>query len=483
LITKLTRAKFLKAVGAGVAWIALMNTPNSEPAERLSNVQTFRSRPDLSPPTIAVTTHAHSTAPGYIFVAPKEGPGQDGPMIVDTLGHLVWFNKGIYARDFKVQRYRGKPVLTWWEGKIIQGHGVGEYMIFDNSYREIARVRAGNGYRGDLHEFLITPHDTALLTAYNAVPTNLSRVGGPEHGAAWDSIAQELDIETGEVLFEWHSLEHVALEESYYVLPEDPQKPFDYFHINSIDIDYDGNLLICSRNTCAVYKVGRNTGEVLWQLGGKNSSFELGRGTRTAFQHDARRQKDGTITIFDNGTHPQVHDQSRGIVVELDMNKMRATLLREYTSPERLLATSQGNLQVLPNTNVFIGWGSEPFFSEFSYEGKLLFNAYFRPEHVSYRAFRFPWVGQPSENPAVVAETGPDGKVTVYSSWNGATEVASWQVLAGPNPERLKSVGSAPKDGFETAITVHTAEPYVGVQAKDRSGRVLGISKVVKVGN
>jgi hypothetical protein len=483
VITKLTRANFLKAVGAGVAWMALMDTPNSEPAERLSNVQTFRSRPDLSPPTIAVTTQVHGTAPGYIFVAPKEGPGQDGPMILDTLGRLVWFSKGTYARDFKVQRYRGEPVLTWWEGSIVQGHGVGEYVIFDNSYGEMARVRAGNGYRGDLHEFLITPRDTALLTAYNAVPANLSRVGGPEHGAVWDSIAQELDIETGEVLFEWHSLEHVALEKSYYALPEDPEKPFDYFHINSIDIDSDGDLLICSRNTCAVYKVGRNTGEVLWQLGGKNSSFELGPGTRTAFQHDARRQKDGTITIFDNGAHPQVHDQSRGIVVELDMNKMRATLLREYTSPEKLLATSQGNVQMLPNTNVFIGWGSEPFFSEFSYDGRMLFNAYVRPEHESYRAFRFPWVGQPSEDPAVAAETGPDGKVTVYTSWNGATEVASWQVLAGPNPEGLKPVGSAPRDGFETAIMVHTAEQYVGVQAKDRSGRVLGISKVVKLGN
>jgi hypothetical protein len=284
------------------------------------------------------------------------------------------------------------------------------------------------------------------------------------------------------VLFEWHSLEHVALEESYYALPEDPQKPFDYFHINSIDIDSDGDLLICSRNTCAVYKVGRNTGEVLWQLGGKNSSFELGPGTRTAFQHDARRQKDGTITILDNGAHPQVHDQSRGIVVELNMNKMRATLLREYTSPERLLATSQGNVQVLPNTNVFIGWGSEPLFSEFSYDGKMLFNAYFRPEHESYRAFRFPWVGRPVDRPAAAVERGAGDNVTLYTSWNGATEVESWQVLAGPGPRTLKPVGFARSEGFETAIPVRTAEPCIEVQAKDRSGRVLGTSTPVRRG-
>ncbi|MDQ5827158.1 MAG: arylsulfotransferase family protein, partial [Chloroflexota bacterium] len=263
-----TRREFLKAIGAGSAWIALLNTPGCKPAERGEQPtrhsqqtrhslpaqprhlqQGFRSRPELSPPTIEVTTQAHGTAPGYIFVAPKIGPGQDGPMIIDNLGRLVWFIKDRFPRDFKVQRYRGEPVLTWWEGEIVQGHGVGEYVIFDDSYREVTRVQAGNGYRGDLHEFSITPQDTTLLMAYNAVPTNLSRVGGPGEGAVWDGIAQELDIETGEVLFEWHSLDHVALEESYYRLSGDTDNPFDYFHINSIDVDHDENLLISARNT------------------------------------------------------------------------------------------------------------------------------------------------------------------------------------------------------------------------------------------
>jgi hypothetical protein len=449
-----------------------------------------------------VTMQAHETAPGYVFIAPKRGslapktgPGQDGPMIIDSDGQLVWFyslqDEGKSATDFKVQHYKGEPVLTWWEG-ILPWRNGGEYVILDGSYREITRVRAGNGYKGDLHEFLITPRDTALITVYNAVRTDLSSIGGPEDGTVLDGIAQEVDVETGEVLFEWHSLDHVALDECYSKPPTNLRRPFDYFHINSIDVDHDSNLLIDAKKTFTVYKVDRNSGEVIWRLGGKNSNFEMGPGTRTRHQHDARRQPDGSITIFDNNGGPglfisnngEVTQQSRSIALELDEDKMTATLVREYTHPKKLQAALEGNMQVLQNGNVFIGWGSVPVFSEFSSDGELLFNASFITKQQSYRAFRFPWSGQPSDDPAVAAESGPDDEVTVYASWNGATEVATWQVLAGPGPGQLRPVGSAvPRGGFETAIVLHTTEPYVGVQAKNGSGSVLGISKAVKPGD
>ena len=404
-------------------------------------------------------------------------------MILDDSGRLVWFSKGWYPRDFKAQHYQGRPVLTWWNGKVIQGHGVGEFVIFDDSYREIARVQAGNGYKGDLHEFQITAGDTALLLAYDAVPTDLSSVGGPGDGAAWDGIVQELDIETGEVLFEWHSLDHVEIDKSYHGLPDDPAQPFDYFHVNSINVDYDDNLLISARNTCTVYKVDRGSGEIIWRLGGKESDFEMGPGTRTAYQHDAQRQEDGTISIFDNGSHPTVHEQSRSIVLDLDMDQMSASLVREYTHPEELIATSQGNVQILPNGDAFIGWGSEPFFSEFSSDGEMLFDARFASDtNESYRAFRFPWVGRPDDEPAIVAEAGPkDGDVTIYVSWNGATEVASWQVLAGSGPHAMKPLGTILREGFETALTVQSSEPYVTVRARNHLGQVIGTSKAVEI--
>jgi hypothetical protein len=457
-------------------------------------VWSFRSRPDLRPPIVDVLTWAHEgTAPGYVFVAAKNGPGeyspaQDGPLILDNSGEPVWFhplqNEDEDTMDFKMQRYRGEPVLTWWRG-VHTGYGQGEYVIADTSYREIARIRAGNGYKGDHHEFIISPQQTALLVIYGKVyNVDLSSVGGPKSGKVLEGIVQEVDIESGEVLFEWHSLDHVGLEEAYVGPPKDPKWFHDYFHINSVEVDNDNNLLISARRTSAVYKIDRRSGEVIWRLGGKKSNFKMGPGTVPRLQHDARRQPDGTITIFDNGDAEKSDDQSYGIVLDLDEGEMSATLVRKYPHPEGEICGTQGSMQVLPNDNVFIGWGSNPLFSEYSRDGELLFNASFPPEVESYRAFRYPWSGKPDDDPAVAVERGSDDAVTVYASWNGATEVASWQVLAGPSPDSLKPVGGAtPREGFETAITVHTAEHYAAVQAKDRSGRVLGTSKALKPGD
>ena len=485
-----TRREFLQVAGAGAVGAVVLNALGCRPADWISTIassgqsgstQSFRSRPDLRPPTVGVNVPAAgSVAPGYVFVAVKKGAGQDGPMIMDNQGRLVWFSKDRYATDFKVQTYKGEPVLTWWQGGVVAGHGEGEYVIFDSSYQEVRRVKAGNGYKGDLHEFSITPQDTALLTIYNEARTDLSPIGGRRDGSVWDGIAQELDLETGEVLFEWHSLDHVGVGESYRGPGEDPEAPVDYFHINSIEVEPDNNFLIDAKGTYAVYKVDRASGEVLWRLGGKKSDFEMGPGTRTVSQHDARRQEDGTITIFDNGAPPEVHDQSRGIVVELDEDAMKATLVRSYTHPEKPLSTSQGNMQVLPGGNVFIGWGTEPYSSEYDKDGELLFDVQFSGETQSYRAFRQEWSGRPAEDPAVVAEKAKGDKVNIYASWNGATEATTWRVLAGPDPEGLEPVGSVPWEGFETAVAIRTDEPYVAVRAEDDSGRGLGTSEAVK---
>jgi hypothetical protein len=326
---------------------------------------------------------------------------------------------------------------------------------------------------GDHHEVLITPEDSALITIYNKVPGDRIPVGDPVEGNVLDGIAQEVDIETGEVLFEWHSLEHVGLDESY-------TKPYDYFHINSIEVYDRDHLLISSRTTSTVYKIDRKTGEVVWRLGGKKSDFDMGQGTRTTFQHDARRHPDDTITIFDNGNVNTV-EQSRGIAVEVDEDAMSASLIREYTHPDELLSDTQGSVQVLPNGNVLVGWGSAPYLSEFSRSGKLLFNATFPTESETYRAFRFPWSGQPADAPAFVAELGADDEVTIYVSWNGATEVATWQVLAGADQDKLEPLGTAPRKGFETVITLRITDPYVGLKAMNGSGKVLATTKAIKL--
>ncbi|HZB07559.1 MAG TPA: arylsulfotransferase family protein [Rubrobacter sp.] len=504
--SRFTRRRFITAASAAAAYLALTPTVGCERPERYSKVRSsraakvkplpgapfppdgvwaFRSRPDLNPPVVEVATEARDdTAPGYIFVAPeKGGAGKGGSMIIDDRGQVVWFHplRGPYGRtmNFGTQTYQGTDVLTW-------GQTPGEYVIFDSSYREIASFGAANGYNGDHHEFHISPQDTALITIYNAVPQDLTSVGGRVDSVAWQGIVQELDIQTGEVLFEWQSIDHIGLAETYVTPSEDHYPGIDYFHINSIDVEPDNNLLISARETSAVYKIDRKSGEIIWRLGGKKSDFQMGEGAQFAFQHDARRLPDGTISIFDNGSlvfengTPKAVEESRAIVLELDEERMRASLVGEYTHPEKQYADAAGNMQVLPNGNVFVGWGRGLAISEFSKDGKLLFDFRLSPEHRSYRAFRFPWIGSPSDQPAAVAERTSENELELYASWNGATEVAAWEVLAGPDPGQLESLGQVPQDGFETAMLVQTTEPYIAVQAKHRLGRVLGTSQPVE---
>ena len=458
------------------------------PAPKPGPTQHFFSRPDLKPPLVRVQTPARNTAPGYIFLAPKMVVAQAGPMIMDNSGELVWFQplntKGV--TDFRVQQYRGKPVLTWWRGHVSNvGVGNGWYVIYDTSYRPIAEVRPGNGLVGDVHEFLITDRNTAVFTVYHRLPVDLSSVGGPKNGHIWDGILQELDTKTGRVLFEWHSYPEVSVKESYAPPPAAKAgakaPPNDYFHINSIDVEPNGNFLVSARNTHALYEIDRKTKKVLWRLGGKKSSFAMGAGTRFAWQHDARRHANGTITLFDNGAAPPVEKFSRVLVLRVNVKAKKVTLQRSYHHPKRLLAPFEGNAQFLSNGNVLVGWGAQPYVSELGPDGSVRFDAYFghgKPagqDADSYRAYRFVWHGTPTDRPELAV-----GGSTAYASWNGATEVRRWQVLAGPDAQHLQPVKEAVKTGFETPIRLAKTAAFFAVKAIGSDGKVLGTSRTVK---
>jgi Arylsulfotransferase (ASST) len=465
----------------------LTTTPETIHPGRAGEVQGFRSRGDLHPPAVTVTASSPAVAPGYEFAAPYTGPGQAGPMILDQSGGLVWFRPlptDTFATDFRVQEYLGQPVLTWWQGDIsVHGFGIGEGVIADASYTEIAHVHGGNGLQADLHELQLTPQGTALITAYEPVGCDLSSVGGASDAAVTDGVLQEIDVKTGLVMFQWTSLDHVALDESY-TSPRgaSTSTPFDFFHVNSINLDPDGTLLVSARNTWAVYELDSRTGEIVWRLGGKRSSFAMGPGTGTAWQHDPRLLPGGAISIFDNGASPSIHRQSRAIVVALDAEHRRATLVSQIVHPSPLLSESQGNAQMLENGDWLVGWGQDPHLSEFSASGALLFDARFPAHTQSYRSFRFRWSGAPAEPPAFAFEPGADSAGTVYASWNGATLLASWRVLSGPSRGALTPVAQAPRSGFETAVALPpgAAGSYLTVQALDTSGRVIGTAPVAK---
>jgi hypothetical protein len=474
----------LLAAGGGLAAWLLTRGGEDEPSPTAADVLRFHSRPQLDPDRVLVTVPARGrTAPGYVFLAVKRGPGQDGPQIVDDRGHVVWFRPAPphnAVTGFRVQQYRGQPVLTWWQGRTRYGHGRGEYVILDRHYREIARVRAGHGYMGDHHEFQLTPRGTAYMSVYALRRADLSGVGGRRNGTIFESIVQEVDVASGRVVWEWHSADHLPVSEG--VTPPKESKPHDYFHVNAVDEDGRGRLLISARNMHAIYLIDKRTGSVLWRLGGTRSDFRMEPGARFAFQHDVVRLPDGTISLFDNEATPRQADQSRGLVLRLDMRQRTARVVRQYTHPDKLLSIAEGNLQTLPDGHVFIGWGPERHISEFAHDGRLLFDLVVPPRADSYQAFRFPWHGEPLDRPALAARRrGASDRVTAWASWNGSTGLRSWQLLAGDDPDALLPVGAPVlRRNFETTLHARTGAKYVAVAALNADGRQIGQSRAMR---
>jgi len=420
------------------------------------------------------------TAPGYLFVEPQR-TGFYG-MILDDTGEPVWVEPtATTLTDLRVQTFEGKPVLTYWSGKSDAGHGQGSCTILDNRYRPVATVSAGNGLKADLHEFNLTDRGTALVTAYVREKFDLSPIGGPKHGHIFNCHVQEIDVRTGRVLLDWDAIQHVDITETYLGLHQDKghdgtsrKRAFDFFHLNSIDDDGDG-LLVSSRHTHTVYRIDRSTGTVLWRFGGKKSDFTLASDAAFAWQHDVRRQKDGTISLFDNHRYSGPRGASRALFFRLDETGRTAALVHDYEYGHRL-GTAMGSAQLLGNGNVLVGWGTAPSLTEFAADGTAVYGA--KLGGISYRANRSVWQASPMWLPDVGTEPAHDGRMTVAASWNGATEVAGWRVLTGATDAGISEVTTVAREGFETTVAVPAA-PRVAVQALDASGAVLATSKTV----
>jgi Arylsulfotransferase (ASST) len=459
-------------------------------------VQHYSSAPSLTPSTIRITTSAKSgAAPGDLFLAPYQGKGSPGPMIAEQNGDLVWFHPlpaGEDATSLKVQQYDGKAVLTWWQGRILEvGFGQGEDVIYNTSYQPVGAVHAGNGYHADLHEFRLTPEGTAWIDAFDPIDMNLAPYHGLTDGVLTDSVIQEIDVKTGLVMWEWHALGHIPIGESHNPAPKF-NYPWDYVHINSISpggadqvggagSDQPGEVLLSSRNTWTLYDVNIDGGGVRWRLGGDHSSFKLGPGTRTYWQHDAEWQPGGLISVFDNGSDPPMEKQSRGLVLDPNLATHTVTLVKQLVNPTKtLLASSQGDMLSLPDGNWLMGYGGLPNFTEYNSSGDVLLDGTLGKNVQDFRTYLFPWSGQPTSAPSVVAAQGAGATIAVSVSWNGASEVASWQVLAGASPGALAPVATAARTGFQTTIAAPAAGPYVAVQALDSAGTVIGSSATVK---
>jgi hypothetical protein len=316
------------------------------------------------------------------------------------------------------------------------------------------------------------------VLAYERYNRSLRAWGGPKDAKIVDNIVQEVDLATGLVLFEWHSFGNVSPNESGIPVPKNKGSEWEYFHANAVDLDSDGNFLVSARNTSTIYKIDRRTGKIIWRLGGKKSTFKLGAGVKFAWQHSIRAQPDGTYKVYDNEAAPPVRKNSRVLTIKLDLQAKTATLVSAFKHPRNLLSSSQGNVEGLPNGNSFVGGGSQRWFTEFSPTGEVLFDGRIAKGNDNYRAFRYEWSGRPAQPPKVLAAAG-SGNITGRVSWNGATGIARWELLAGADAASLAPVGSRPSQGFETAVTVKSTAPLVAMRAYDAAGNVLVTSAPV----
>ena len=359
-----------------------------------------------TPPPVTILTPGSAQGNGDIFIAPTGDQSSygNGPEILSRSGGVRWFHAvptGQSAADFRTQTYRGKPVLTFWQGTGLGGLSSGADHIYNDHYQPIATVTAGNGLTTDGHEFLITPQNTALVLSYVQTTADLTSIGGPADQSVIDGVVQEVNIRTGRVLFQWNSADHVPYSQSEQPLPNSASTPWDWFHVNAVHLGPHGSLLVDARNTWTTYDVNRHSGAINWQLGGKASSFSLAAapgqsldnaGEIFAWQHDPEYLGHGIYTFFDNesaGT-PEF-STSRTVTVRLDYKHRTATLLSSNDQPEGLVAPSQGNAQTLSSEDQFVGWGALPYISEFSRSGRLLFNAEFPTGVNTYRAYLLPW--------------------------------------------------------------------------------------------
>ena len=444
------------------------------------NYSTNRS---IHPAAIRVNTNRKGTAAGYLFFGPQLGPIQNGAEITNSNGKLIYFKPvphGQYALNVQSQRYDGHPALTYWQGTVTtSGTGTGEDQILSSSYKHLATVKAGNGLSADLHEFLIDGDD-AWITAYEPVIWDASKIKhGSKKEIVLNCVAQEIDLKTGLVLFQWNSLDHVALGASYAPVAK-AGVPWDYFHMNAIQPQSDGSVLISSRNTSAVYDVNQSNGKIAWSVGGKFPTYKLGSGARFWYQHDVRLQADGQLTMFDDAGSPFREKQSRGLTLDLDTKTGIAKVAKQETY-EGLKAPAEGSNQVLSNGDTLLGWGqAHDLATEFSSSGKVLYNASWVGSNTSYRVFREPWLGTPTTKPAVGGHVY-DGQVTVSASWNGADTVHSWRIFGGSSPKKLRWIARDRDRFFQTNMKTHRNPRYVEVQAVNAAGKTLGTSRVVRV--
>lgn len=431
-------------------------------------------------PAMVVTTPAAGTSEDFLFITNFTWGDFSNShpylMILDNEGEPVFVRKmpdGQMVADFKAHE---NGLLTYFD------NAASHFVVLDDTYSQVDTFAAGNGYETDVHELLLTDDGGAILMIYDPQPVDMSQVipDGDPNATVIGLVIQELDAQKN-VIFEWRSWDHFEITDA----TVDITGPnVDYSHGNSIEVDTDGHYIISSRHMDEVTKISRQTGEIIWRLGGKNNDFTFDSNDDKFYrQHDARRLANGNLLLFDNG-QPGIRPVSRAVEYELDEINMTAAVVSEFRNSPDTFSVAMGSARRLENGNTIVGWGSGyPAITEFRADGTKAFELLLDAPLVSYRAFRLPWQGNPIERPFLVSDY--DGEtITLTYGWNGATDIASYKVYGGPEPNPTTLLTTETRQGYETSTVITNTENlhYFRIMPVDKDGHDTEYSNETVVG-
>jgi len=397
-------------------------------------------------PALTVTTNAPGVANGYIFLTDSYKAAKYGyyVMMLTNDGTVFWYKSLTNAAfDFKelpngylhyAQQYQA---LSW------GGGGYVTHEILDENFNPVESIRAGNGYNAECHDFQMLPNGHALVTGYYMTRVDMSKIvtnGNPAALVA-GALIQELDAQRN-VVFQWRSWDHYQFTTQWV---NSTAAVISAFHINCVFEDTDGNLIFSTPEW--VKKISRQTGDVMWRLGGPDNDFTFvgitpQQGTNAFGSHGINRLPNGHVLFYKNSTFgPGATSTVQEYALD-ETNKI-ATRIWTYTPSPAVAGASQGDAQHLPNGNTFIGWGGTsgsglPACTEISDTNVVFQMGFTNAQTTSYRAFRFPFPSASLANSSSVLELA-----TGNSYGFGGTGV-SIDVLSGGGGYNRVTVTNAP---------------------------------------
>lgn len=393
---------------------------------------------------------------GYIFMNNWGGPPYN--IIFDNSGNPIWYHKyPDRRRDFKVQK---NGLLTM---LVRTNYPFGEGFIgMDQTYTVVDSFHAVNGYGTDEHELQVLEDGHYLLLGRRETVVDMSQYveGGRTNATVREAVIQEFTPEH-ELIFQWRAWDHFDIADTY--VPSENELTGSYIrfpHMNAIDIDDDGNIVLSSRHLSEVTKINRQTGEIIWRLGGPKNQFTFINDPLNGpeNQHDVRALGNGRYTVFDNGNehNPPV---SRAVEYEVNTEDMTATLVWEFRDNPDKYTHWMGNHQRLPNGNRLINWadGSLPKITEVRENGELAFEMWWQGYIHTYRVFRFPWQGK-AKKPYLVLEPHKESIHLIFNKF-GDQDVDYYNIYAGPSPETSTLLDTA-RTTFKSLTNLENQQRY-----------------------